>query len=311
MPNSIVGVGGANMDMHAQSRDAVVMRDSNPCFIHTSPGGVTRNILENLARQGMRCTLLSAVGTDAFGERILRACADVGIDVSRVHIEPRCPSSCYLALMDETGDMLLGASDMRIMDTISKEYLLQNAQLLRQADAIVCDANPSADFLKSLVEIVDGKTKIFMDPVSTAHAHKLFSILGRFYLIKPNLLELETLSGMKCGSEDDIRAAAASLLEQGVECVIVSLGSRGCYYADRQERQMFRQLRRVENMANATGAGDAFMAGIVHGVCDGMEPDGLLDYALASGIVAVQSEETISLKMSDALVRKTIEEYSI
>ena len=59
MEKYVVGVGGANLDMHARSRNPVVMRDSNPSYMHTSAGGVTRNIIENLARQGVSCTASS------------------------------------------------------------------------------------------------------------------------------------------------------------------------------------------------------------------------------------------------------------
>lgn len=311
MNEYVVGVGGANLDMHARSRNPVVMRDSNPSFMHTSTGGVTRNIIENLARQGVSCKLLTAVGNDAFGDRILRGCRDVGIDVTRVYVSMEFPSSCYFALTDQKGDMLIGASDMRIVENLPPEYLEENRELLQGAKAIVCDTNPSIEFLEKLTEVVDGKTKIFIDPVSTTYSRKMEGLYDRFYLAKPNLIELEMLTGIQCSTDDGIRQAADVLLNKGLESIAVSLGGRGCYYADRQGRQMFRALRRIETMVDATGAGDAFMAGLVHAWCAGSEPEEMLDYALASGIIAVQSGETINPDMSDEAVRKAIEEYRI
>jgi pseudouridine kinase len=66
----VVGVGAANVDVHGRSRRPIVMRDSNPGYMATSVGGVTRNILENLARQGMPVALLSAVGTTSTAKRL-------------------------------------------------------------------------------------------------------------------------------------------------------------------------------------------------------------------------------------------------
>lgn len=309
MKDYVVGVGGANMDMHACSCGAVIMRDSNPCRMHSSPGGVTRNILENLARQGVACSLISAVGRDAFGDRILSCCREAGVDVSNVFISPGMPSSCYFDLTDQSGDMLLGASDLRVLEALPADYITQRAALLRGAAAIVCDTNLSTEMLEALIDGAGPAAKIFLDPVSTTKAKKIRSLLGRLYLIKPNLIELEELCGISCTSADKLRAAVDRLLETGLESIVVSLGSRGCYYADRQGRQMFRSLRPVEVMANATGAGDAFTAGLIHGFCCGEAPEEFLDYALASGILAVQSAETINPLMSDALVRQTIIEY--
>lgn len=48
----IAGIGGANMDIHGKSDRQLIMRDSNPGSLHTSLGGVCRNICENLARLG-------------------------------------------------------------------------------------------------------------------------------------------------------------------------------------------------------------------------------------------------------------------
>lgn len=309
MNGYVVGVGGANMDLHARSSAAVVMRDSNPCLMHNSPGGVTRNILENLARQGVACSLISAVGADAFGEQILQCCRAAGIDVVNVHISRELPSSCYFDLTDQTGDMLLGASDLRVLEALPPEHISRRAALLRGAAAIVCDTNLSPSQLEALLDAAGAGAKLFADPVSTAKARRLKPYVGRFHLIKPNLIELEALADMPCPDDAALSAAADKLLSQGLYSLVVSLGSRGCYYADRGGRRMFRALRPVKTMANATGAGDAFMAGLVHGFCRGESPEAALDYALASGLLAVESEETINPLMSDALVRRTAERF--
>ena len=71
MDGYIVGAGGANFDIHIRTDKAPVLRDSNPGHLRTSAGGVCRNIIENLARQGDDCVLLSAVGADHFGDAVL------------------------------------------------------------------------------------------------------------------------------------------------------------------------------------------------------------------------------------------------
>ncbi|NCB05230.1 MAG: kinase, partial [Clostridia bacterium] len=136
----VVGVGAANVDVHGRSRKSIVMRDSNPGYMATSVGGVTRNILENLARQGVPVALLSAVGDDLYGEKIVRDSTAAGIDMTHLLHKPGAVSSSYIAILDEQGDMLLGMSDMRILEDMPPSYLDEQAALLRAADAIVCDA---------------------------------------------------------------------------------------------------------------------------------------------------------------------------
>ncbi len=307
----VAGVGAANVDVHGRSRKAIVMRDSNPGFLRTSVGGVTRNILENLARQGVSTSLLTAVSDDVYGEKILRDSAAAGIDVSHVHLKEGVTSSCYIAMLDERGDMLLGMSDMRIIQNLHTGYLDENRALLQSAAAVVCDACLPCDFLDYLVSGPANGAKVFIDPVSTAYAQQMKPVTGKFYGIKPNEMELAILSGMKVESETDIERACEALLNLGVSRIAVSRGERGCYYADADGNRMFRALRPVDQMVNATGAGDAFMAGLVHGLIDEMPIDTGLDYALASGITAIESMSTINPEMSDVLVKTNIERYRL
>lgn len=307
----VVGVGAANVDVHGRSRKAIVMRDSNPGFMATSVGGVTRNILENLSRQGVFTALLSATGDDLYGRKIREDSSAAGIDMSHVEVHAGSVSSSYIAILDERGDMLLGMSDMRIIEQLRAAYLEENEPLLKAADAIVCDACLPASFLEKLIGIAGTATSVLIDPVSTAYARQMKPVCGGFFAIKPNEMELSVLSDMPVETEAQIMRAAEALLNRGTKAVAVSRGSKGCYYADAEGRSLFRSLRPLERMVNATGAGDAFMAGFTHGFVDCMPIEETLDYALASGVTAIQSLTTINPAMSDALVRENIERYRI
>jgi len=205
--------------------------------------------------------------------------------------------------------MLLGMSDMRIIQNLHTSYLDENRALLQNAAAIVCDACLPCEFLDYLVSGPASGAKVFIDPVSTAYARQMKPVTGKFFGIKPNEMELAVLSGMPTDSEAEIELACEALLNLGVGRIAVSRGERGCYYADADGNRMFRALRPVERMVNATGAGDAFMAGFIHALIDDMPIETGLDYALASGIAAIESMNTINPDMSDALVKANIERY--
>ena len=305
----VVGVGAANVDLHGHSHAPIVMRDSNPGILRTSAGGVTRNVMENLARQGVPVHMLSAVGDDVYGEVIRRASRSAGIGMDRVMTVQGAASSCYLAVLDERGDMLIGMSDMSILQNLDEAYLRQNLELLRGAAAVVCDPCLPLAVLRLLTEDLDLNKPIFLDPVSTAYARAVEPIVGKFYCVQPNRMELAVLSGTDTDSDEGVMRGAEALLRRGVRQVAVSLGERGCYYADDAGHQMFRALRPMADMVNATGAGDAFMSGLVHGSVLGLTPEDKLDYALAAGLIAIKSELTISPDMSDAAIHATIKAY--
>ena len=120
----IVGVGAANADLNGASLAPIHLRDSNPGHISLSAGGVTRNVCENLARLGADVKLLSCVGDDTFGAFIRRSCEDAGVDASHLYEARGASSSMYLSILDADGDMLVGMSDMRIVQQdMPEDYL--------------------------------------------------------------------------------------------------------------------------------------------------------------------------------------------
>lgn len=136
----IVGVGAANADLNGASLAPIHLRDSNPGHISLSAGGVTRNVCENLARLGADVKLLSCVGDDTFGAFIRRSCEDAGIDASHLYAARGASSSMYLSILDADGDMLVGMSDMRIVQQdMPEDYLPSKKALIQGADVVTCD----------------------------------------------------------------------------------------------------------------------------------------------------------------------------
>ena len=133
----IVGVGAANADLNGASLAPIHLRDSNPGHISLSAGGVTRNVCENLARLGADVKLLSCVGDDTFGAFIRRSCEDAGIDASHLYEAKGANSSMYLSILDADGDMLVGMSDMRIVQQDMPEDYLPSQKALIQGAGIV------------------------------------------------------------------------------------------------------------------------------------------------------------------------------
>ena len=174
---------------------------------------------------------------------------------------------------------------------------------------MIIDGCLAEETIDEILNVADG-AKVFADPVSTAYARTIAKFTNRLHLVKPNLMELEVLSGIKAETDAEIIAAAGAVLARGTYAVAVSLGKRGCYYADRGGESFFAALKPIDTMVNATGAGDAFMAGLVSSIVRGMNMRCSVNYALAAGIAAIMSEKTINENMSDALIRNIIEKYS-
>ena len=302
----IAGIGGANMDIHGRSDQPLIMRDSNPGTLHTSLGGVCRNICENLARLGEDVRLITVVGDDVHGRSILTGCEQAGIDMSATRVLQGERSSSYISIMDSSGDMLLAMSDMHIIKKLDERLVDDSRALLCGAELVVCDGNLSARAVSRLTQVCD--RPLYVDPVSTAWARELRPYIGRFDTVKPNRMELAALTDHPVGTMGEIQDACDALLAQGVRRVFVSMGADGMLYKG-PEGMLYERSLPFGGMVNATGAGDAAMAGIIHATRRGLGAKQTVQFAMAAGMVAIASPDTISRSMSPAAIEDMIKEY--
>ena len=292
----VLGIGAANIDMMGRSGLPLIMEDSNPGFVSSSVGGVTHNICANAARLGLKVKFITALGSDVHAEEIRRDCRDVGIDVSHAMVVPHHGSSVYLSLHNDRGEMALAVSDMRVLQHLSVEYLEKNRDVIAAAGAIVMDTGLPEPVLSYVASTYGDRIPIFVDPVSCTYAQKLTGSLQGFHTLKPNRFELEILSGMSLA--DALPAACQKLLDRGAHRVVVSLGREGSFSLDREGNALRILGDPLDNIANATGAGDAFMAGLLYASMNRLPPEESLIFASGMARLALLHPSTINPDVS-------------
>ena len=288
-------VGGVNVDIGGRPEAALVARDSNPGAVHSSLGGVGRNIAHNMALLGLDTRLLTAFGDDLNAQKLAASCGELGIDISQSPVIPGGRTSTYLFINDERGDMALAVSDMEIYRHLTPQALAQRHKLLDASQVVVIDTNIPAESIAWLAE--NCAAPLFADPVSTAKAVKLKPVLGKLHTLKPNRLEAELLSGVPITGEASLNKAADALLETGLRRVFISLGAEGVFAADHSGRVQLPCLS--AELVNATGCGDAFMAAIAWAYLRGTDLADTARAGLASSSIAMESKETINPAMSE------------
>ncbi len=288
-------VGGVNVDIGGRPEAALVARDSNPGAVHSSLGGVGRNIAHNMALLGLDTRLLTTFGDDLNAQKLAASCGELGIDISQSPVIPGGRTSTYLFINDERGDMALAVSDMEIYRHLTPQALAQRHKLLDASQVVVVDTNIPAESIAWLAE--NCAAPLFADPVSTAKAVKLKPVLGKLHTLKPNRLEAELLSGVPITGEASLNKAADALLETGLRRVFISLGAEGVFAADRSGRVQLPCLS--AELVNATGCGDAFMAAIAWAYLRGTDLADTARAGLAASSIAMESRETINPAMSE------------
>ena len=107
----VLALGGANLDIVATAQ-AFQAAESNPGRIRCAPGGVARNVAENLARLGHAVGLVTLFGDDAFGTALRAATAAAGVDLALAPVVAGAAGCSYLALHGADGDLATAVNDM-------------------------------------------------------------------------------------------------------------------------------------------------------------------------------------------------------
>jgi pseudouridine kinase len=301
-------IGASNIDIQGSPRGKLIPRDSNIGTVKISSGGVGRNIAENLARLKVDTKLISVVGDDGDGLRILEEARRIGLDTQETLVLPGAQTSVYLCILDETNDMALAINSMDIYERLTVDFIKSKKQVIENAALCILDTNIPAGVLEYILTAFKN-TAFFLDPVSTVKAMKVRDLIGRFHTIKPNRIEAEALSGVALNDEADLKRAAAIFHQKGVSRVYITLGGDGVYYSAPGEsgRVKAPELK----IASATGAGDAFTAALALGYLRQMDASQCARLASAASAIALSHVNTINPAMSPDTLFSMVKELSL
>jgi pseudouridine kinase len=284
----IIAIGGANIDITGISDDVIQMKDSNPGKLQMCMGGVIRNITENLYRLELPVKLITAIGDDFYGEKLVRHCREFGFDISLALISKQYPTSTYLSIIDTNGDMVVAINNMEILNQLTVDFFKPIENEIRQAEILLLDTNLTPESIEYLVKKTSGK--VFIDTVSAKKAGKIKPLLPFLNTLKTNRIEAEILSDLKIKSVESALTAVDCLLENGPDNVFITMGKAGVVFGDKKQKGHF--LTENVHTINETGAGDAFMAGIIDGFIQELPLDQIARWASAASILTAESELT-------------------
>ncbi|MBV2363679.1 sugar kinase [Streptomonospora nanhaiensis] len=235
-------------------------------------GGAESNVAIHLARTGLRVAWYSALGDDDLGRHVRGRVAAEGVDC-RVRTDPDRPTGLYLKEFDGTGRTrvryyrrgsaasALGAADAarvraeapRLVHTTGiTPALSEGCRAL--VDALFTEAAPGTlrSFDVNYRPALHGPDE----------ARVLRETARRADVVFCGLDEAESLWG--AATLDDVR----ELLE-GPDLLVVKQGAEGAT-AFRGGRSWFAPAPEVE-VVEPVGAGDAFAAGVLHGLLTGAD----------------------------------------
>ncbi len=296
-------IGAANIDMVGFPKHKLIFKDSNDGTLKISVGGVGRNIAENLARLGLPTKLITAIGDDIYGNKIVDSCNKTGIDISSSLFVKEQPSSIHLAIMDHKNDMALGFSAMDVCKKLDTKFIAEKKELIKNAHAVILETNIPKNTLSKIVEDQPDQTYL-LDTVSGKKSLRAKNILSNLFILKTNKIESEKLSGIKISDLKSLEKSAFYFHKKGVKNIFITLGEDGIYYSNGIESKFISPKN--TKAINTIGAGDAFTAGVIFGYLNSMDINQWAKFGMACAELTIASEESVSPEINRDLILEMV-----
>jgi len=262
--NPVLVIGACGVDIVGRLKGELRSESSTPAEIRSTFGGVARNVAENLARLGQPVNIISAVGEDESGDRLLTNLLSTGVNIDAVLRTNEQPTGTYLAVVNQFGALQFAIDDMRTTNTLTAQYIREQARLFDDASLVFVDSNLPKETLRAAISMARHRhLPICADPTSTLLAERLKPYLRHLYLITPNNSE----AAIYCHPQSTIATrrqaleAAKHLVSHGVAIVIITLGEHGLCYATSEISGYIPTIR--TEIIDPTGAGDALSATVI------------------------------------------------
>ncbi|HEX6384094.1 MAG TPA: PfkB family carbohydrate kinase, partial [Anaerolineae bacterium] len=123
MGEHILVIGATLLDAKGKPNDGLEPGTSNTAMIRITRGGTARNVAENLGRLGAEVILVSAIGNDLTGQRLLAQTAEAGVNTDYFQVIQACETGAYMAILDEDGSLSVALDDVRIMNYVTSDYI--------------------------------------------------------------------------------------------------------------------------------------------------------------------------------------------
>jgi len=277
MKPTVTCIGEAIVDF-VSTKSGYSLREA-PVF-KKATGGAPANVAVGLARLGTSVSFVGIVGDDPFGHFLEEELRSAGVDTRGVKFDRRHHTRLAFVSIGEKGER-----DFSFWETAPADEQLRMADIALQRIAasrivhvssfLVLNPATRATAFALAVFLRSRGCLISFDPNlrlslwrSPEEARRVLTVMVRCaHILRLNAEEARFLSGAK-----DRRRAASALRRLGPELVVITDGANGCAYFTRTETgkaQGFR-IRAVDT----TGCGDAFLAGLLHGIAQTTERPG-------------------------------------
>lgn len=259
------------------------MEGNQGCF-QKNPGGAPANVLAALAKQNKRTAFIGKVGQDAFGEYLADVLSNSGIDTKGLIFTQAVNTTLAFVELNSEGDRSFTfyrkpGADMMLEGQEIDYALIEKARIFHYG-SISMTHEPSRSATgqavshakkNGLLLSYDPNLRLALWPDEDTARSIILDGMKQADILKISEEELLFLTGT-----EDLEAGTSGLHRTfGIALICVTMGEQGCFYRAGSMTGHVPAFR--VKPVDTTGAGDAFLGGVLTGILDAASPIDRLD----------------------------------
>ena len=249
------------------------------------PGGKGANQAVAMARLNGNVSMIGKVGEDGFGQTLINSLKNDKVDTTYIQTS-KGATGVALITVDKNAQNSIVVSPGANFE-VKEDDIDNNIEAIKNSDIVVLQLETPLNTIKYALNKAKELNKYTI--LNPAPAVKLDDeIIKNVDLLTPNETELEIISGLSIETEEDIQKAAQIMIEKGVKELIVTLGSKGSLYINK-EKSMFKKAYKVEAV-DTTAAGDSYTGALAVALSQDKNIEDAMDFASKVGALSVLKE---------------------
>ena len=249
------------------------------------PGGKGANQAVAMARLNGNVSMIGKVGEDGFGQTLINSLKNDKVDTTYIKTTKGATGVALITVDNNAQNSIVVSPGANF--EVKEEDIDNNIEAIKNSDIVVLQLETPLNTIKYALKKSKELNKYTI--LNPAPALKLDDeIIKNVDLLTPNETELEIISGVNIETEEDIQKAAQIMIEKGVKELIVTLGSKGSLYINK-EKSIFKKAYKVEAV-DTTAAGDSYTAALAVALSKDKNIKEAMDFASKVGALSVLKE---------------------
>jgi len=248
-----------------------------------NPGVKGANQAVAAARLNGKVTLVTITGNDYFSDQSKHIFDFEGIETKYILKDPRNPSGIALIMVDQDGENCIVVAPGS-NGTLSAYDIDDDVYGYDPSDVFLMQLEIPVSTVEFVAERVSSRgNRVILNPAPVKQLSN--ELLKCLFIITPNEIEAELLTGIKVTDASSAEKCAGKLRDRGPRNVIITMGAAGAYLLTDNISRVIPVI--PVKALDTTAAGDVFNGALAVAICEGRDLTDAVRFANKAAAISV------------------------